>query len=147
MICIGVDAGGTSTHVALSENGAFARETRAAAANVTTIGVDAAAAIITAAMRELLAGARPNAISVGAAGAGRKTIADGLRELIAAAFPQARLSVGDDATIALRAAIPQGDGAVLIAGTGSVAYAVHGERAERRGGLGYLAGDEGSAFW
>jgi len=147
MICIGVDAGGTSTHVALSVNGALERETRAAGANVTTIGVDAAATIITAAMRELLAGAEPSAIYIGAAGAGRAPIAVGLRERIAAAFPRTRLAVGDDATIALRAAIPQGDGAVLIAGTGSVAYAVYGERAERRGGLGYLAGDEGSAFW
>jgi glucosamine kinase len=95
----------------------------------------------------LLGDAQPDAIHVGAAGAGRRATADGLRERVAAAFPAARVTTGDDATIALRAAIPHGDGAVLIAGTGSVAYAVHGELAERRGGLGYLAGDEGSAFW
>jgi N-acetylglucosamine kinase-like BadF-type ATPase len=147
MICIGVDAGGTSTHVALSKNGVLARETRAGAANATTIGVDAAAATIIAAVGELLGGAQPDAIHVGAAGAGRRATAEGLRARVAAAFPAARVTAGDDAAIALRAAIPHGDGAVLIAGTGSVAYAVHGERAERRGGLGHLAGDEGSAFW
>jgi N-acetylglucosamine kinase-like BadF-type ATPase len=54
--------------------------------------------------------------------------------------------VRDDAYIALRASIPQGDGVVVIAGTGSIAYAQHGEDGYRCGGYGYLLGDEGSGF-
>lgn len=83
---------------------------------------------------------------MGAAGAGRPGVAARLAGLIGGAYPECRVSIGDDAGIALRAAIPNGPGIVLIAGTGSIAYAEHGERRARVGGLGYLAGDEGSAF-
>jgi N-acetylglucosamine kinase-like BadF-type ATPase len=147
VICIGIDAGGTSTNVALSKDGALVRETSATAANATTIGIDGAADVIIGAIRRVAEGAQPSAVYVGAAGAGRARIADGLQERITAVFAGAKVVVEDDTAIALRAAIPDGDGAVLIAGTGSIAYAVHGERMCRTGGLGYLAGDEGSAFW
>ena len=69
-----------------------------------------------------------------------------LEALIGSAFPECRVAAGDDAAIALRAAVPEGPGIVLIGGTGSIAYAENGERHARVGGLGYLAGDEGSAF-
>lgn len=147
MICIGVDAGGTSTVAASSKDGILLREARGGGANPTTLGIDDAADAIVRVVREALDGEHPDAIYVGAAGAGRARVADALRELLESAFRGARVTVGDDAAIALRAAVPDGDGAVLIAGTGSVAYAEHGERAQRVGGLGYLAGDEGSAFW
>jgi N-acetylglucosamine kinase-like BadF-type ATPase len=147
MICVGVDAGGTSTIAAVSNDGAFLREARGKGANPTTLGIDDAADVIITTIREALGGAHPAAIHVGAAGAGRARVADHLAELIELAFRGARVAVGDDAAIALRAAVPSGDGAVLIAGTGSTAYAENGARAQRVGGLGYLAGDEGSAFW
>ncbi|MDB5094676.1 MAG: ATPase, BadF/BadG/BcrA/BcrD type [Candidatus Eremiobacteraeota bacterium] len=147
MICVGVDAGGTSTVAALSEDGEFRRVERGPGANATTLGVDDAADAVIGTIRAVLAGAKPTAIHVGAAGSGRPRIAAALRDDIASAFPHAHVAVGDDAAIALRGAIPHGDGAVLIAGTGSVAYAEHGDRMQRVGGLGYLAGDEGSGFW
>jgi glucosamine kinase len=147
VICIGIDAGGTSTNVALSKDGVIVGETCATASNATTFGVEGAAAVITGAIRGVLDREQPHAIYVGAAGAGRARVANGLQERIAAVFAGAKVVVEDDTAIALRAAIPDGDGAVLIAGTGSIAYAVHGERMCRTGGLGYLAGDEGSAFW
>lgn len=147
MISVGVDAGGTSTVAALSKDGAFVRDARGRGANATTLGVDDAADVIITTIRDVLAGLVPDAIYIGAAGAGRKRVADQLRELIGIAFRGARVAVGDDAAIAFRAAIPDGDGAVLIAGTGSTAYAEHGEQVQRVGGLGHLAGDEGSAFW
>ena len=147
MICVGVDAGGTTTIAATSEDGAFRREARGPGANPTTLGVDDAADVIITTIRDALGGADPAAIHVGAAGSGRAKVAENLRELIVLAFRHAKVAVGDDAAIALRAAIPDGAGAVLIAGTGSVAYAEHGARAQLAGGLGYLAGDEGSAFW
>jgi len=147
VICVGVDAGGTSTVAALSKDGAYLRQVRGPGANATTLGVHDAADVIIATIREVLDGAVLDSIHAGAAGAGRERIAAELRTLIGAAFAGAHVAVGDDAAIALRAAISEGDGAVLIAGTGSTAYAVHGERAARIGGLGPLAGDEGSAFW
>jgi N-acetylglucosamine kinase-like BadF-type ATPase len=147
VISVGVDAGGTSTVAALSKDGELVREARGRGGNATTLGVDDAADVIITTIRDVLVGQHPDAIYVGAAGAGRKRVADELCELIGIAFRGARVVVGDDAAIAFRAAIPAGDGAVLIAGTGSTAYAQHGEQSQRVGGLGSVAGDEGSAFW
>lgn len=147
MICVGVDAGGTSTIAAMSEDGVFRNDARGPGANPTTLGIDDAADVIITTIRDALAGGHAGTIHVGVAGAGRVRLAEHLRELIGAAFRSAQVTVGDDVAIALRAAIPEGDGAVLIAGTGSIAYAEHGPRSQRVGGLGYLAGDEGSAFW
>jgi len=147
VICVGVEAGGTSTVAALSRNGEYARSARGPEANATTLGVDDAADIIVKTARDVLAGQHPDCVYVGAAGAGRLRVAEQLIELLESAFRGARVAVGDDAAIAFRAAIPDGDGAVLIAGTGSTAYAERGERSQRVGGLGYFAGDEGSAFW
>jgi len=147
VICVGVDAGGTSTVAAASRDGTLVREVRKPGANATTIGTDDAADVIITAIREVLQGETPDAIYAGAAGAGRERVAAELQEMIAIAFRDVRVVIGDDAAIAFRAAVPEGDGAVLVAGTGSTAYAEHGERAQRVGGLGYLAGDEGSAFW
>ena len=93
-----------------------------------------------------LDGALPNAIFAGAAGAGRDRIAALLRDALASRFSGARIEVRDDAYIALRAAVREGDGAVVIAGTGAIAYAEKGGTGFRSGGYGYLFGDGGSGF-
>jgi N-acetylglucosamine kinase-like BadF-type ATPase len=146
MICVGVDAGGTSTEAALSIDGTFVRDVLAGPGNATTGGTEAAEQIV-AAVRAVLAELRPDSIFVGAAGAGRANVVEAIGAALMAAYPETDITIDDDAKIALRAAFPDGDGAVLIAGTGSVAYAENGSRNARVGGLGFLVGDEGSAFW
>src|ERR1700761_5604191 len=138
----GVDAGGTATRAMVSENGTAAGAAEGRGANATTMGVDDAADAILTVVRQALEHRKPTAIVIGAAGAGRASVARTLEELIGSAYPDARVQVADDAAIALRAAIPEGPGIVLIGGTGSIAYAENGERRARAGGLGYLAGDE-----
>jgi N-acetylglucosamine kinase-like BadF-type ATPase len=62
--------------------------------------------------------------------------------------PRAQTLVVNDALIALEAGAPGGDGIVLIAGTGSIAYGRDTRgRAARSGGWGYVLGDEGSGYW
>jgi len=146
MIAIGVDAGGTSTVAALSRNGSFVREARGPAANATTAGIDDAARAILRTIRSAADGTEADAIYIAAAGAGRPRIAEGLQSLVQSAFARARVLVVDDTAAALRSAIPSGPGVVLIAGTGSVAYAENGDLRVRTGGAGYLLGDEGSAY-
>jgi N-acetylglucosamine kinase-like BadF-type ATPase len=146
VVAVGVDAGGTTTRALVSSNGTRSGAADGPGANATTLGVDDAADAILTVVRAALAHRLPAAIVVGAAGVGRAGVAAELESLIGSAFPDARVAVGDDAAIALRAAVPTGPGVVLIAGTGSIAYAENGERRARVGGLGYLAGDEGSAF-
>jgi len=150
MIAIGVDAGGSGTRARLAKDGAHHAELTGGPANASAIGADAAARAIADLVRAIAGTERPDAIVVGAAGAGRVTVADAIAGSLRERFPRARILVGDDAWLALRGAIPSGSGIVLIAGTGSIAYAEHtvaGElRRARVGGAGYLLGDEGSAF-
>ena len=145
-VAVGVDAGGSTTTVAVSHGGAFVHEIEGPAANATTLGVDDAADTIVRAVRKALAERHADALFVGAAGVGRDGVARTLEALLGSAFHGARVVVGDDAAIALRAAVPEGPGAVVVAGTGSVAYAANGERTVRVGGLGYRIGDEGSGY-
>lgn len=146
-IAVGVDAGGTATVAARSRNGTYESSVRGAPANGTSLGAAAASAAIVAAVRELVGDADPTALFVAAAGAGRASAREALSVALRGAFPQTRcLAVEDDTRVALRAAIPEGPGVVLIAGTGSVAYAENGAASVRVGGAGYFLGDEGSAF-
>ena len=60
----------------------------------------------------------------------------------------ARVTVVADFDIAHRAAFGSGAGVLLVASTGSIAFARDARgRSRRAGGLGPLLGDEGSGFW
>lgn len=60
----------------------------------------------------------------------------------------ARVAVVPDFEIAHRAAFGAGPGVLLVASTGSIAFARGTDgKARRAGGLGPLLGDEGSGFW
>lgn len=144
-ILVGVDAGGSSLDCAIERDG-VTNDVHGSAANARTEGIDRAAAQIAGAVRDGLKGGTFDALVVGAAGAGDTVIARALEAALRSYFPRGAIAVHDDAEIALRAAVPQGDGAVLIAGTGSIAYAHVGEETHRVGGYGYLLGDDGSGF-
>lgn len=57
-----------------------------------------------------------------------------------------RIAIDSDAVAAWAGALAGHDGAVVIGGTGSVAYGRKGGKEVRKGGFGYLFGDEGSGF-
>lgn len=145
-LVVGVDAG-ASTTVAVAANGdAPPRTFEGDPANVRIAGIDEAAYRIVRAVRAVTGDATPDALFVGAAGIGRNDLAQALTAALERRLPDVRIGVSDDAHIALRAGVEDGDGLVLIAGTGSIAYAeIAGER-YRVGGHGYLLGDEGSGF-
>lgn len=89
------------------------------------------------------------AVVVGAAGAGNETSRLQAERLLGGALgPTAQVRVTTDGEIALEAAFP-GDvpGIVVMAGSGSIAYARTPRGTVRRvGGLGWVMGDEGSGF-
>lgn len=145
-IAVGVDAGGSKTAVTYSLDGARKGMWYGSSVNATAHGVERAADGIAQTIELALGGALPQAIFVGAAGAGRANVAGGLRGVLEARFAGASVEVRDDAYIALRAAVPQGDGIVVIAGTGAIAYAEKQGMEFRSGGYGYLFGDAGSGF-
>ena len=69
------------------------------------------------------------------------------QEILAATLRAGRLLVTTDAVIALAGATETGQGIIVIAGTGSMAFGRNGQGcAARAGGWGYVFGDEGGAF-
>jgi N-acetylglucosamine kinase len=69
------------------------------------------------------------------------------REILAGILRADKLIVTHDAAIALAGATASGNGIVVIAGTGSIAYGRNAEgRTARAGGWGYVFGDEGGGF-
>jgi N-acetylglucosamine kinase-like BadF-type ATPase len=72
---------------------------------------------------------------------------DDKRAILATLLRTDRLLVTTDAEIALAGATANGQGIIVIAGTGSIAIGRNGEDARARaGGWGHIFGDEGSAF-
>lgn len=146
---IGLDAGGSKTELCAEVVPGQRWSLYGPGANLQRAGVEDASAVLAdlvrqAAQREPAA---RYAVCAGVAGAGREAEQEAL-----AAAVRARLDglpvvvrVVHDAAIALEAAFAGESGVVVIAGTGSVAFARTPEgRIERAGGWGYLLGDEGS---
>ncbi len=87
-----------------------------------------------------------NAIVIGMSGADTPGAAEGARQSVLSALPVRDVAVTNDAAPALLAATARRPAAVLIAGTGSIAYGEDARRSYRVGGWGPLAGDEGSGL-
>ncbi|HTA38921.1 MAG TPA: BadF/BadG/BcrA/BcrD ATPase family protein [Candidatus Acidoferrales bacterium] len=145
-IVVGVDAGGSRTVAVAAAGESVGEPFIAGPANPQSAGVEQAAVTIANAVAGALGSQQADAVFVGAAGAWNGRIAGSLREALEARLPGARIDVTHDAAIALRAAVPDGDGLLLVAGTGSIAYAEIGEKRFRSGGLGHTIGDEGSGY-
>lgn len=145
----GIDGGGSKTEIVVVDaTGAERARLRTSTCNQSVIGRDAAIATLQGGLREAarLAGTEPpfDHAWFGLAGFDRgedhHLMAPALGGL-AVAF---RLT--NDAELAL-AALPEGIGLVIIAGTGSIAVGRdHTGASARAGGWGHVFGDEGSGY-
>lgn len=153
---LGLDGGGTKTVCVLMDgSGAILSQSRSEPSNPLRAGVAAAFAAIRDAAQQ--AGSLANielkqigALCAGLAGTGQPDVAEKMRVLLTAEFPQAAIHVCTDLELALAAAGPDANNEaalVLNAGTGSFAVG-RGKNGEvlRVGGHGPLHGDEGSAY-
>jgi glucosamine kinase len=151
-VCVGIDGGGTRARaVALDEEG------RELARSIGPAGiVDArepataarAAAELTRAVMAA-AGTPPPAAALccGLAGAGQPAERQAVHAALLTQNVAHRVLVTGDAEAATADAFGDGAGVLLIAGTGSVAWAcVPGRQPVRVGGWGRLLGDEGSGY-
>ncbi|WP_306204745.1 N-acetylglucosamine kinase [Actinoplanes sp. RD1] len=151
-IVIGADAGGTSTRVAVATPaGEWLATAEGGGANPTTHGPDAAARELGGVVRRALAGLEARDVRAVVVGiAGRATLDD---PAVADLFAQAvgvpvRPVFVADTEVAFCSATPAPDGTVLVAGTGAMAVGIRDRTSARTSdGLGWLLGDEGSAFW
>jgi N-acetylglucosamine kinase-like BadF-type ATPase len=161
----GIDGGGTSSRLrAETLSGTTLYEGGAGSTNMNSNSRDS----VTGTLVSLLHGAFTSGLApqackagfIGSAGvdseAGKKTMIDALGQAFGrAAAGDAHigairpvLGAGNDAEPALVGALDDTEGYLLIAGTGSIAYARADSGASvRAGGWGHFLGDEGSAFW
>jgi N-acetylmuramic acid 6-phosphate etherase len=148
---IGVDGGGTRATAALadSDGAVFYREVGPAGI-VRADNPAAAAAVVAQLARARLAkvgAARAETLCCGLAGAGRTAERDAVRAQLQATGVASRIAVVGDAEAAMADAFDGEAGVLVIAGTGSIAWAsTHDGGAIRVGGWGQLLGDEGSGF-
>ncbi|MEO7521461.1 MAG: BadF/BadG/BcrA/BcrD ATPase family protein [Gemmatimonas sp.] len=153
-LVVGVDGGGSRTRVVLADaQGNLLARTEGVASALKPGHEADAADVIRALISDVLAIAersdtRPAVCVVGVAGAGRERSAQALWSALASRRVADDVSVVPDATIAMDDAFGESSGILLIAGTGSVAFArAPNGNVERCGGWGPFVGDEGSAAW
>lgn len=158
-LVLGVDAGGTATRALVATvSGERVGHARADGANPNTHGTRRAGRELARAVGAALDRAGPAArehLAAGVVGlAGVSALRDDavrqglVEELLAAGVPADRLRFAGDDEVAFASGTHESDGTVLIAGTGAIATRVEGRRRSRSAdGMGWLIGDEGSAFW
>lgn len=149
---MGVDGGGSGLRVILTDAALTIRgEAHGPAANPSAVGRERAAALIREAMQKALGDVPPEqvaSVGIGIAGAAASHSAAWLVEVVRGVLPQALVVPSADYEIALVGALGRREGVLILAGTGSLVYAVHAEgRSILLGGWGYLLGDEGSGYW
>jgi glucosamine kinase len=149
---LGVDGGGTKTSCVVGDETTVLGAGFAGPSNMFRVGPDNARQALAGAIAEacLAAGASPNQIQstcIGLAGAAHIEIKDWASRT-ASQLVGGQIEVVGDMVIALEAAFGSGAGAIVIAGTGSIAFArdAQGETT-RAGGWGFAISDEGSGHW
>lgn len=155
MIFVGIDSGGSTLRAAVtdSEMNVLAEVTHSETANPAVIGYDAVAGQVDAIVIEALhqVGVQRDevcAIGLGIAGAAVDHAPDWLKAVGESVLPGALTVPCSDYEIALVGAHGRRQGVLILAGTGSVAYAVdESGRVAEAGGWGYLFGDPGSGYW
>ncbi len=150
---VGVDGGGTSTRaVVLDDTGAEIARVEREGAVVSVEAPDEAASAVAAAVR---AAAEQGGVKLplkalwaGLAGAGREAARDAVTAALSGVGLAQSIEVGTDVEGAFHDAFGDGPGVMLIAGTGSIAWARdEGGVMHRVGGWGQHVGDEGSGYW
>lgn len=147
---LGVDGGGTKTHIVLmNKNGEIVSEGFAGASNPLRVGVEVAVgnifkAIDSATGADNISREDIAAATLGLAGVRRADIRRVVTESFQTRLPLKKIQVMTDAEIALYGTTLGKPGLVIIAGTGSICIGQNedGKKATA-GGWGPLAGDEG----
>jgi N-acetylglucosamine kinase-like BadF-type ATPase len=151
MYVLGIDAGGTKTVCLLADDsGRVLAESHGGGANLQASGELAVEKVLHQVMEDTLPqrDVRPDAICLGIAGVDRPNDAQAIQGIMRRIGFKARVTVVNDALVALVAGAGEQAGVVIVAGTGSIAYGVDAsKRACRAGGWGYLLGDEGGGYW
>jgi glucosamine kinase len=153
MCLLGIDGGGTRTTAWLADSrGKVLARAEAGPSNPLKVGVAASRRALLGVAQDALRQARLKprsleAVCVGLGGVGQPAVHRRMLAWLRRAIPARHHLLTTDAAIALRAALGESPGVVVISGTGSIAYAQdeHG-RIERAGGWGAPFDDVGSGY-
>lgn len=151
---VGIDGGGTKTLACVADlNGNKVSEYVSGPCNIKSNKI----AIVDSTILQLLNCCAEGAgiqisefkcITMGSAGAGRENDRTILENIIRHVGYNGKLIVIDDFQTALRGAVNERYGIILISGTGSVCFGVNpAGRSRRVGGWGHIIGDEGSGYY
>jgi glucosamine kinase len=154
MIVVGLDGGGSRTRALVAdERGNEIVSVEGPASAVRPGRAEASADVLAALVRDALAAASmehvtPSGVGAGGGGGGRAAARDALWQALSSREIADDVVVHADATVALDDAFGDGAGVLLVAGTGSVAFA-RGPTGTfaRCGGWGSVIGDEGGGAW
>jgi N-acetylglucosamine kinase-like BadF-type ATPase len=150
---LGFDGGGTKTDCVLMDSaGTVLAHATAGPSNPLRAGYARAwftlsdAADVVLAHQHIRAG-DIRAICAGIGGAARDAVAKRIATFLEHSFPQAAVEVTTDLAITLDAAVGEGEGVILVVGTGSAAFGRNSDGVTARsGGRGPWFSDEGSGF-
>jgi len=151
-IYLGIDGGGSKTSCLIGDETSVLGTGTGAASNMVRVGEAQARESLASAIRQActVAGIKPSEISgvcLGLAGAARSEISEVVTRIVSE-LVSGKVKVVGDNVIALEAAFGDGPGVIVIAGTGSIAYARNREgQTARAGGWGFAISDEGSGHW
>lgn len=151
---IGIDGGGTMTRCVIGdENGHILAHTVGPSSNIQGNSPQTVLHTLTTCIEQVLQATKGDALDVqtiylGLAGADREHDRIFIRNLFQQTPYSKKIVITNDAEAALAAGTWAEPGLLLIAGTGSILYRVAKNREDnfRKGGWGYLFGDEGSGF-
>jgi N-acetylglucosamine kinase-like BadF-type ATPase len=150
---LGIDGGGTKTTCAIGDDVSVLAIAKGPGSNVVRLGQARAVDGLRASIAQACAQAgvsplRVESACIGAAGAANVEVNSIVLRAARQIIPNAEITVVGDMVIAMESALHGLPGAVVIAGTGSIAYGRNsaGETA-RAGGWGFRVSDEGSGHW
>lgn len=152
---IGIDGGGTKTACVIgTTTGNVLAMATGESSNIQSKPLPEVAAVLTGLIEHVMNQSNSDfsqveVIYMALAGSARKEDKEKIIRALRATIPdRVELVIDHDAKGALAAGTWGESGLVLIAGTGSIAYAFSSSHAEptRVGGWGYMLGDEGSGF-
>ena len=149
---LGIDGGGSKTRCLAGDEACILGAGEAGGSKIVRLGADIARRNLQEAIQRACerAGIRPDEVEhvcVGVAGASVREVNHTVREAIRAIVP-GEIEVVGDMVVAMASAFADQPGAIVIAGTGSIAFGRNekGESA-RAGGWGFAISDEGSGHW
>jgi N-acetylglucosamine kinase-like BadF-type ATPase len=150
---LGFDGGGAKTDCVLADaQGQIVARSKTGPSNPLRTGYTRAWFALSEAADSVLSRQKIKAghirgICAGLGGAGRSGVARRVTSFFERGYPNAQVRVVTDLEIALDAAFSEGEGMILLAGTGSAAFGRDAAgRTARAGGRGPWFSDEGSAY-